>query len=144
MSSATAIEFGKVIYNVLKDSSDITSIPGMTSTKIQPAPMKAQTDPTIGILYEISAVNPMHAKREVRTENTPLFIVDISLQAFSTDYGTSVLLAKTIVEVLNDLEPGIYQGINVDGISLQTITEGYNKAQRYYNKSISLQARVLL
>ena len=144
MSSAVAIEFGKVLFNALKDSSNITSIPGMAATKIQPAPMKAQTDPSIGILYEISAVNPMNAKREIRAENTPLFIVDISIQAFSTDYGISVTLAKTIVEVLNDLEPGIYQGINVDGITLQTITDGYNKAQRYYNKSISLQARVLL
>tara|TARA_R100001244_G_scaffold52832_2_gene45880 strand:+ start:2960 stop:3394 length:435 start_codon:yes stop_codon:yes gene_type:complete len=144
MSSAAAVEFGKVIFNVLKDSSNITSIPGMGSVKIQPAPMKAQADPSIGILYEISAVNPINAKRELRGEDTPLFIVDFSIQAFSTDYSTSITLAKTIVEVFHDLAPGTYEGIVVDGIKLQTITEGYNKAQRYYNKSISLQGRILL
>lgn len=144
MSSAGAVEFGKVIFNVLKDSASITSIAGMSALKIQPAPMKAQTNPSIGILYEISAINPVHAKRELRGESTPLFIVDFSIQAFSTDYSTSITLAKTIVEVLHDLTPGIYQGMVVDGIQLQTMTEGYNKAQRYYNKSISLQARVLI
>mgnify|MGYP003649460409 CR=1 FL=1 len=143
MSAATAVEFGKVIFNVLKDSSSITSIPGMSAVKIQPAPMKAQTNPSIGILYEISAINPVHAKRELRTESTPLFIVDFSIQAFSTDYSTSITLAKTIVEELHDLASGTYESIKIDGVELKSLNEDYNKAQRYYNKSISFQARVL-
>tara|TARA_R100001369_G_C3315031_1_gene167954 strand:- start:1136 stop:1570 length:435 start_codon:yes stop_codon:yes gene_type:complete len=143
MSSAKALDFGKVIFNVLKTNSTLLSVVGMSANKIQPTPMLEQGDPTIGVLYEISAVNPINAKRVNRSEITPLYIVDFSIQAFSTDYSTSVILAKAVINAFHDLPNGVYEFIKVDGINLQTISEDYNKAQRYYNKAISFQARVL-
>jgi len=136
MSSAIALDFGKVIFNVLKNNTAVTSIVGMHANKIQPAPMLEQGDPTIGVLYEIAAVNPINTKRVYRVENTPLYIVDFSIQAFSTDYSTSVVLAKAVINAFHDLPKGVYESIKVDGISLQTISEDYNKAQRYYNKAV--------
>jgi hypothetical protein len=143
MSTAVGLDIGKVIFNVLKNSALVMAVPDMHATKIQPAPMLAQTDPTIGVLYEISAVNPVNIKREYRNENAALYIVDFSIQAFSTDYSTSITLAKTIVEELHDLASGTYESIKIDGVELKSLNEDYNKAQRYYNKSISFQARVL-
>ena len=86
MSTAVGLDIGKVIFNVLKNSALVMAVPDMHATKIQPAPMLAQTDPTIGVLYEISAVNPVNIKREYRNENAALYIVDFSIQAFSTEF----------------------------------------------------------
>ena len=144
MSATEGLKIGKVIFNILSNSSSVLGVTGMTAGKIQPAPMKNPKAPEIGVLYEFDAVNPVNQKRLIRVETAPLYIVDFTCECIALDYGTSITLADAVGQALQEAVSGTYNGIKVDGINLTNAREDYNKQRRYYSKSLSFQARVLI
>tara|TARA_Y100001973_G_C5055038_1_gene259738 strand:+ start:198 stop:632 length:435 start_codon:yes stop_codon:yes gene_type:complete len=144
MSATEGLKIGKAVFNILSNNSALLSVTGMTAAKIQPAPMKEQGDPDIGVLYEFDAVNAVNRKRLNRVDTAPLYIVDFTCECISRDYSISVILADAVGQALQTAPSGTYNSVKVDGINLTNANELYNKQRRYYSKSLSFQARVLL
>jgi len=144
MSATQGLKIGKVIFDILKNDSSILAIDGMAVQLIQPAPLKEQSTPDVAITYQFDAVNPVNTKRIVRAETAPLYIVDFSLECIAKDYSQSVILADTAARVLQEAQNGTYGGVELNGITLESASEDYNKARRYYSKRLSFQARILL
>jgi len=143
MSAIAAFDIGKAIFNILNVST-ITDIPGMTSGKIQPAPLIDQANPTLAITYEISAINSLNTKRNYRIETAKVFYVDFRLECIATDYSTSITLASTASKLLQEADINTYNTVKINGITMETASEDYNKNRRYYSKNLSFQAIVLL
>jgi hypothetical protein len=144
MSATEGLKIGKAVFNILSNNSNLLSVTGMSAAKIQPAPMKEQGNADVGVLYEFDAVNPVNRKREFRLETAPLYIVDFTCECIARDYSTSVILADAVGTALQVAASGTYNSVKVDGITLTSANELYNKERRYYSKSLSFQARVLL
>ncbi len=144
MAATEGLKIGKVIFNILKNDSSLMAISGMDANKIQPIPLKEQGTPNLAITYEFDAVNPVNIKRILRAETAPLYIVDFSLECISKDYGNSILLADTATQALQNASNGTYASVKLNGITLESASEDYNKARRYYSKRLSFQARILL
>ena len=143
MANTLGLQIGKVIFNILNDN-DITSISGMSVRQIQPAPLKDEDTATVAILYQIDAVIPVNVKRIYRVETAPLYIVDFTLECIANAYNDSITLADTSARLLQEALNGTYNGIKLNGITLETASEDYNRARRYYSKRLSFQARILL
>ena len=144
MSATEGLKIGKAVFYILSNNTAVTSVTGMSAAKIQPAPMKEQGNADVGVLYEFDAVNPVNRKRELRVFTAPLYIVDFTCECIARDYGDSINLADAVGQALQEATSGTYNGIKVDGITLTSANELYNKERRYYSKSLSFQARVLL
>lgn len=144
MSATEGLKIGKVIFDILKNDTTLMGISGMSANKIQPMPLKEQVSTDIAITYEFDAVNPVNIKRTLRVQTAPLYIVDFSLECIATDYSTSILLGNYAAVALQEAESGTYGSVKVDGITLESASENYNKARKYYSKSLSFQARILL
>lgn len=144
MAATEGLKIGKVIFDILKNDTSLMAITDMDATKIQPAPLKEQGNPTLAITYEFDAVNPVNTKRLFRTETAPLYIVDFTLECIAKDYGNSILIADTAAQALQTAAHGTYASVKLNGITLESATEDYNKARRYYSKRLSFQARILL
>ena len=144
MAATDGLKIGKVIFNLLKNSSLVTSVSGMATELIQPAPLKEQGTPDVAITYQFDAVNPVNIKREFRGETAPLYIVDFTLECISKDYSQSVILADAAAQTLQSANNGTYENVTLNGITLESANEDYNKARRYYSKRLSFQARILL
>ena len=144
MSATEGLKIGKVIFNILSNNTAVTSITGMSAATIQPAPMKNPKAPEIAVLYEFDAVNAVNRKREQRVFTAPLYIVDFTCECIALDYGTSITLADAVGQALQEAASGTYNSVKVDGINLTNAREDYNKQRRYYSKSLSFQARVLI
>ena len=117
--------------------------PGMSDAVIQPAPMREQSNTNIGITYEINAVNPVNVKRTSRNAGAPLYNVTFTLECFHRVYHDSINLADFATRAMCD-NVGTFNSIKIDGISLDTMQETYNKERRYYSKLLTFDARVLL
>lgn len=143
MSNAEGLKIGKVIFDILKDNVSLMSITGMSASKIQPAPLKEQGNPIVAIIYEFDAVNPVNVKRTIRVETAPLYIVDFTLECIAKDYSDSILLSMYSCKALEEAT-GTPGGMNLNGITLTSASEDYNKARKYYSKRLSFQARILL
>lgn len=142
---ATAgLKVGRVIFDILKNDTAVLNVTGMSAGKIQPAPLREQGNASIGIVYETSAVNVVNVKRQLRAETAPLYIVDFTLECFSTDYSTSVILADVAAGALEQQVPSTHDNVKCDGITLEGFSEDYNKERRYYSKRLSFQARILI
>jgi len=144
MSATEGLKIGKVIFNILSNDSNLLAISGMSAATIQPAPMKNPSAPSIAVLYEFDAVNAVNQKRLIRAETAPLYIVDFTCECIALDYGTSITLANEVGRALQEAASGTYNSVKVDGINLTNAREDYNKQRRYYSKSLSFQARVLI
>lgn len=144
MAATEGLKIGKVIFDILKNDSTLMAISGMDATKIQPIPLKEQGTPDLAITYEFDAVNPVNIKRKLRAETAPLYIVDFTLECIAKDYGDSILLADTAAQALQNATNGTYASVKLNGITLESANEDYNKARRYYSKRLSFQARILL
>ena len=144
MANTAGLKIGKVIFDILKNDSALMAISGMDATKIQPIPLKEQGTPDLAITYEFDAVTPVNIKRLFRIETAPLYIVDFSLECIAKDYSTSIVIADFSTRALQVASNGTYGGVKVNGITLESASEDYNKARRYYSKRLSFQARILL
>jgi putative alpha-1,2-mannosidase len=147
MSATEGFKIGKIIFDILKNNVGVQSKLGGASniTRIQPAPLKQESIADTAVIYEINAVNPVNIKRYLyRSETAPLFVVDFSLEIISKDYSDGILLADACAIALQEATDGTYNSVKCDGITLQSMSEDYNKARRYYSKDLSFQARVLL
>tara|TARA_A100001201_G_scaffold32268_1_gene34729 strand:- start:6878 stop:7312 length:435 start_codon:yes stop_codon:yes gene_type:complete len=144
MSATEGFKIGKAVFNILKNNDALMQISGMSAGLIQPAPLKEQGATTLGITYEFDAVNPLNIKRVFRLETAPLYIVDFTLECIAKDYSTSILLADYATTALQESSNGSYGDVKVNGITLESANEDYNKARKYYSKRLSFQARILL
>ncbi len=138
------LKIGKVIFDILKNDSTLMSITGMSASKIQPAPLKEQGNPIVAITYEFNAVNPVNTKRTMRAETAPLYIVDFTLECIAKDYSDSILLSMYSSKALQEAANGTYASVKLNGITLESASEDFNRARKYYSKSLSFQARILL
>ena len=144
MGLTKGLQIGKVIYDILKDDTNLMGIDGMSRFVIQPAPLKEQTSTDIAITYEIDACVPVNYKRESRIQTAPLYIVDFTLECISKDYSNSILLSAFASQALQEAPNGSYQSVKLNGITLESANEDYNKAKRFYVKRLSFQARILV
>ena len=144
MSATEGLKIGKAVFYILSNDATLLNITGMSANKIQPAPLKEQSGSNVAVVYEFDAVNAVNQKREYRVQTAPLYIVDFTCECIAKDYGTSIALADAVGQALQQATSNTYNSVKVDGINLTNASEGYNKAQRYYSKSLSFQARVLL
>ena len=138
------LKIGKVIFDILKNDSTLMSITGMSASKIQPAPLKEQGNPIVAITYEFDAVNPVNTKRTIRAESAPLYKVDFTLECIAKDYSDSILLSMYSSKALQEAANGTYASVKLNGITLESASEDFNKARKYYSKRLSFQARILL
>ena len=144
MANTVGLQVGKVIFDILKNSSLIMGIDGMDVSKIQPAPLKEQDNATQAILYQFDAVVPVNVKRLYRIQTAPLYVVDFSLECIAKDYRDSIILSDAAAKVLQEAEHNTYNDVKLNGITLESASEDYNRARKYYSKSLSFQARILL
>ena len=144
MSATVGLQIGKVIFDILKNDSVLMGITGMSATKVQPAPLKEQLSPDVAITYEFDAINPVNIKRSLRIETAPLFIVDFTLECIAKDYSDSILLGLYASKALQEANNGTYNNIKLNGITIESVREDFNRARKYYSKSLSFQARILL
>jgi len=144
MAATEGLKIGKVIFDILKNNALILAIDGMAVQLIQPAPLKEQSTPKVAITYQIDAVNPVNVKRKFRAETAPLYIVDFTLECIAKDYSQSIILADYAAQALQEKSNGTYSSVKLNGITLESASEDYNKARRYYSKRLSFQARILL
>jgi len=144
MSATVGLQIGKIIFDILKNDTVLMGITGMSATKVQPAPLKEQLSPDVAITYEFDAINPVNIKRSLRIETAPLFIVDFTLECIAKDYSDSILLGLYSSKALQEAEHNTYNDVKLNGITLISASEDYNKARRYYSKRLSFQARILL
>ena len=144
MSITSGLNIGRAIFYILKNNALVQAVTGMSASVIQPAPLKEQANPIAAITYEIDAVNPVNTKRIQRAETAPLYIVDFTLECISKDYSETILLADVTTRALQEATNGTYNGIKLNGMTLETASEDYNKARKYYVKRLSFQARVLI
>lgn len=135
---------GKVIFDILKNDNTLMAITGMSASKIQPIPMKEQGDFPVGITYEIDAINPINVKRALRAETAPIYIVDFTLECIAKDYSDSILLGLYASKALQEASNGTYNNVKLNGITIESVREDFNRARKYYSKSLSFQARILL
>ena len=144
MSATEGLKIGKAVFYILSNDSPLLNITGMSAAKIQPAPLKEQSGSNVAVVYEFDAVNAVNQKREYRLQTAPLYIVDFTCECIALDYGTSITLANEVGRALQEAASGTYNSVKVDGINLTNAREDYNKQRRYYSKSLSFQARVLI
>jgi len=144
MSATEGLKIGKVIFNILKNDTDLMALSGMDASRIQPAPLKERASATMAIVYEFDAINPVNIKRTARTETAPLYIVDFTLECIANKYGGSISLAELSSKALQEAENASYNSVKLNGITLESASEDYNRARKYYSKRLSFQARILL
>jgi hypothetical protein len=144
MSATEGLKIGKVIYNILSNDSTTTSVTGMSAAKIQPAPLKEQANTDVCVTYEIDAVNPINIKYSGALITAPIYIVDFTCECVSKDYSTGIILADAVAMALQQAANGTYNSVKLNGLTLLSASEDYNRARRYYSKSLSFQARILL
>ena len=144
MSNTEGLKIGRLIFDILKNDNTLLGIDGMSASAIQPAPLKKQETPDTAITYEFDAVNPINIKRTYRAETAPIYLVDFTLECIAKDYSNSILLGMYSSKALQEKSNGTYAGMKLNGITLTSASEDYNKARRYYSKRLSFQARILL
>ena len=145
-NGASAV-FGKAIFNILSNNSNVLAVSGMSANKIQPEPLIGQGDPAVAITYEINAVTPTYTKTNFGNilHGVPAVTdIDFSVIVYNRDYSTGCALANLVIDALVDaLTSGTYNGIRVNGISLESSSEDYNRQRKYYTNSLSFRARML-
>ena len=144
MATPIGLKIGLAIFDILSDDSALLAITGMSAAKIQPAPLKDESKTDVAVVYEFNAINPVNTKRVYRIDTAPLHIVDFTCDCIAKDYSTSVAIAQSVTQALEGSINDTYNSVKISGITLEGATELYNKQRRYYNKSVSFQARVLL
>lgn len=145
MSVTIGVKIGKAIYNILSNDSSLINVSGMAVNKIQPSPLIREGDSNIGVVYEISAVNPVNVKRPIyRVATAPLYNVTFTIECIHTVYHDSIIMADLVCQALQQAAIGTYNNVKLGGINLDTMTEAYNKERRFYSKILTFDARVLL
>ena len=144
MAEIEGLKIGKAIFLILKNNTNLLNIAGMNVSQIQPAPLKNQGDPSLAVTYEIDSVTPLNIKRTVRTDTAPVYIVDFTCECIAKTYFNTNNLAVRVSQALEEAVSGNYNGLKLNGITLQSANEDYNKARKYYINSLSFQARVLV
>jgi hypothetical protein len=138
---------GKAIFYILRNDSSVmaSNLLDGNQNLIQPSPIKDEARSDMALAYEVDAVRPMNVKRPLyRSQTAPLYIVDFNVECITKSYSDSILLSDAVAQALQGAANDTYNGVEINGITLDTANQAYNKARKYYVKSLSFQARVLL
>tara|TARA_R100001463_G_scaffold70797_1_gene124469 strand:- start:12059 stop:12493 length:435 start_codon:yes stop_codon:yes gene_type:complete len=144
MSLTIGLQIGRAIFYILKSNLSVQGVTGMDESHIQPAPLKERASAITALTYQIDAVNPVNVKRTDRTETATLYLVDFTCECIAKDYSICNDLAMKVSRAFQESPNGTYNTIKLNGITLSSASEDYNKARKYYSNSLSFQARVLL
>jgi len=165
MSVASAINIGKVIYNILRYDNDVRvafNNPGANNalgtsggdtyiaSAIQPAPLKdlkslpAFASKPRGIVYEVNSISPLNIKREFRTQTAPIYVVGFSLDVFHYVYRLCNELSTASINALEKSVNNTYNGIKISGIKFDNSRENFNEKKEFCVKEIDLTARILI
>ena len=128
------LKIGKSLFSILKNNADINAAnllnndPGL----IQPAPMRLENYPVLGITYEIDSIDNIDIKKAYN-KDVPVNLVSAKLEIFAEDYGTGAELARVVVEELTTLfVPTNYGGVIIQGINIDNVKQDFNPKTRRY------------
>tara|TARA_R110000803_G_scaffold209612_1_gene279590 strand:+ start:6690 stop:7130 length:441 start_codon:yes stop_codon:yes gene_type:complete len=134
MASYNGIKVGKALFYLMKENAVINAanLLNYDSSLIQPAPMRLESDPALGITYEIDAIENIKVKAPFYT-TPPVNISTVRLEAFAKDYGNGVLLASALIEqVATSFVPFTYNGVKLERISIDSVKQDFNPKTRRY------------
>ena len=132
MSVTVGVLIGKAIFDILKNDSALIAINDMAVNKIQPAPLIREGDTNIGVVYEISSVQPVNVKRALfRSQTAPLYNVTFIIECMHTVYHDSITMADSICQALQSADYNTYNTIKLGGINLDSMQETYDKKRRF-------------
>lgn len=128
------LKIGKSLFSILKNNADINAAnllnndPGL----IQPAPMRLENYPVLGITYEIDSIDNIDIKKAYN-KDIPVNLVSAKLEIFAEEYGTGAELARVTVEELTTLfVPLNYGGVVIQGINIDNVKQDFNPKTRRY------------
>ena len=146
-------KIGDAIFSMLKAEPfgySVLAEPGMDATKIQPEPLLNQNDPSAAVTYQIDAITPVYVKtgNGAVVHGQPAYeIVDFTILVHNRDYENCCNLASAVIEVLvlptTSSSFGTTNTFKINGVSLESLSEDYNRQRKYYTKTLTFQARVL-
>jgi len=143
-------KIGDAIFNMLSSNSDVVGEPGMDAAKIQPEPLLNQNDPSAAVTYQIDAISPVYVKTAngAVLHGPPAYeIVDFTILIHNRDYENCCNLTEVVIDAI--VQPktsstfGTGNSFKINGVSLESVSEDYNKQRKYYTKTLTFQARVL-
>ena len=128
------LKIGKSLFSILKNNADINvaSLLNNDPGLIQPAPMRLENYPVLGITYEIDSIDNIDIKKAYN-KNVPVNLVSARLEIFAEVYGTGAELARVVVEELTTLfVPSSYGGVVIQGINIDNVKQDFNPKTRRY------------
>jgi len=128
------LKIGKSLFSILKNNANINvaSLLNNDPGLIQPAPMRLENYPVLGITYEIDSIDNIDIKKAYN-KNIPVNLVSAKLEIFAEDYGTGAELARVVVEELTTLfVPSNYGGVVIQGINIDNVKQDFNPKTRRY------------
>lgn len=125
---------GKVINTILTNSASLTAL--VPSTSIYPYVINENT-PLPAIIYTIDSLSPEYDKDGWAGD-----IYDFSIISFSDNYS---LLQDIILQIRNTLEliKGTYNGIKINRVQLEGLTEGYNITENCFLSRLTFSVQVV-
>ena len=138
------LKIGKSLFFILKNDVNINAAnllnndPGL----IQPAPMRLENYPVLGITYEIDSIDNIDIKKAYN-KDIPINIVSAKLEIFAEQYATGAELARVTVEQLTKkFVPYTYAGVNIQGINIDNVKQDFNPKTRRYVWRVLFDIRV--
>lgn len=138
------LKIGKALYYLIVNNSNLNVSTLLNNDKslVQPAPMRLEDDPILGITYEIDSVDNVDVKKAYNTF-IPVNLVSARLEVFAQDYGTGAELARVAIEELTTiLVPQSYNGVTIQGINVDNVKQDFNTKSRRYVWRIFIDIRV--
>jgi|TARA_R110000744_G_scaffold44110_6_gene98597 hypothetical protein len=135
---------GKALFDIISRNTNL-NVPTLLnndSSLIQPAPMRSEADPVLGITYEIDSIDNINIKRDYNSL-VPVNLVSTRLDVFAKDYGTGAELARVLVEELTTTRtPDSYNGVTIQGINIDNVKQDFNTKSRRYVWTVFVDLRV--
>jgi len=134
MANYNGIKIGKALFYLIKNNAVINAANLLNGDAglIQPAPMRLENDPALGITYEIDAIENIKVKAPFYT-TPPVNISTARIECFAKDYGTGVLLATAVIEsITTTFVPETYNGVKIERISVDSVKQDFNPKTRRY------------
>ena len=138
------LKIGKALYYLITNNTNLNVSTLLNNDKslIQPAPMRLEKDPELGVTYEIDSIDNVDVKKAYNTL-IPVNLVSARLEVFAKDYGTGAELARVLTEELTTtLAPSSYNGVEIQGINVDNVKQDFNTKSRRYVWRVFIDIRV--
>ena len=138
------LKIGKALYFLIINNTNlnVSTLLNNDSSLVQPAPMRLESDPALGVTYEIDSIDNVDVKKNYNTF-IPVNLVSTRIEVFAQDYGTGAELARVLVEELTTtLTPDSYNGVEIQGINVDNVKQDFNTKSRRYVWTVFLDIRV--